>query len=280
MHEVVDCTLTAPRVGNREENVKNICVLALPRSGTSYLVEVWRDFANHASFGEMFHNKGANDCEPHLDALNASLGVSANTIHDPYLIKAMAENPEKAVTSISASLKRAGYTSLSWKVFPSHMERRTLRRFLKERNAVPVFVKRKPIDSYISSQKATLLQNWGHADTTEVQVELDYDDFCRWHRAKGSWMSAMRKHLDHNEIPYGTLTYEHDIDQPIDQTLLNSQKALASLGVHLQIAPNRKIARRVKQDRSASQSKKVSNWEAFENKARADDALWMLSEYF
>lgn len=260
--------------------MKKICVLAIPRTGTSYLVEIWRHFARHRSLGEIFHNEAAFGCKPYLGALGAAYGIETETIRDKPLIDAMTQAPWTAIHTIEDALGATGCDSFSWKVFPKHLAHPAVQDILRQPDVLPVFVTRRPIDSFISLRKASILKTWGHQDTTDLRVALDFGQFRKWHDEQRDWYEGLRAFLDSHGLPWTELNYETDIDAGPDEALRNCQAALARIGADLRVDTGPVQNTLTKQDRSPDYTEKVENWEAFRGQADTLNEGWKLTQPF
>lgn len=260
--------------------MKKICVLAVARSGTSFLVDVWKYFEHHASLGEIFHKNAAHKCKPFLPELGRTFGVKAESVRDQDLVAAMRQAPWTAISALERGMRDQGYESFSFKVFPQHLKRPDLHKMFKDHDFTVVFVRRRPIDSFISSIKATELRTWGKQNTTGLTVTLDYEKFSKWHRNHTEWYVGMREFLNGEGIAYGELLYETDIHTPPEQVLKTSQDVLKTLGTELPLQVDHTIEARTKQDQASSYGEKVSNWDEFLHQVTIRDEAWKLSEYF
>ena len=248
--------------------MKEICIVAVPRTGTNHLVNLWRSFQSHESLPEIFHPESAYGLEHLASALEDNLKIDERDGSEAQLAQVMRSNPNAALDALRDILSTKGIKSFSYKIFPEHLADKNLRPVLSRHDSIIVLVKRAQIDSFISLKKALLLGQWYNRDTTETQVTLDWSEFKKFKEQQIKWYSLVDKILHEENLPYVTLTYEGDIcGSPIDH-LLVAQSVARDLGVNLEFNRNEILGGLSKQDTKKDYFSKVSNWKEFCNDGR------------
>ncbi|MCA8905895.1 MAG: hypothetical protein KDA43_13970 [Hyphomonas sp.] len=259
--------------------MNEICILSAPRSGTSHMCLLWRSFRDHASFGEILHQKMAYGCDQYLADLNAAFGISAAGIADSALTKAMRNDPVLSIETLKAACGRAGQGGISYKIFPQHLEQSRLQAVLNRDGLVVVFVKRLLIDSYISSRKAQALNTWSKTDTTGHQVSLNFAEFEKWADSRRWWFRKAENFLTEAGRPFRTLYYEADISCDPAQHLAVARDVLGDMGLDIPLSETAPESDHKKQDTSQNYHSKVSNWSAFCHEARSRGKVERLWSY-
>ena len=167
--------------------MKEVCIIAYPRTGTNYMCSLWKHFERHEALREIFHPRQSHSLRPFLPDLNAAFGLNAEDIDDPALTAALRDDPLRTLSALTAACEPDGTESISYKIFPAHLQDDRLERLFARDNMVVVVVRRILIDSFISRMKAQKLMAWTHTDTTDVAVEISFGAFQAWAAERRAW---------------------------------------------------------------------------------------------
>jgi hypothetical protein len=243
-----------------------ICLIAAPRTGTNHLCEVLRNFADLASYLEIFELNGAHGVEPEVWPLLRQLtGVEFTNNRDPRLVAFAHEQPAAWLDALDTAARDRGKRLMSFKFFRHHLPPETIEREIMPRPGMRVMmVVRRQIDSYVSWRKAVELGKWQGVDTTGMRLELDPEKFTEWLDAQERWYDHWRGYLNRRFLPCPVLRYESDIDhQPAEAILRRFAACAAQVGITLRPPAAASIAGLQRQDRARNIGDKVRNWTEF-----------------
>jgi hypothetical protein len=245
---------------------KFLCIIATPRTGSSYVCAMLRHIAGVRSKTEIFHRAQAFSVTP---AEVASVGVAAQRRFDgpddPELTAWMRQYPLRAMRAIAREPGGPPAKMLSFKIFPDQLPVRIIRtRFIALAEMRFLAVKRRIIDAYISLSKARLLQRWGGVDTTEISVTLDAAAFVRYVEHHRRWYDTLSAELANSGKSCPELRYEEFAAvgaEDFVQTLATMLHGLGGRGLTPMAETPRNLP--LKQDRSSNYEDKVTNWAEF-----------------
>lgn len=284
-----------------------VFVLCCGRSGSSQLMQLFRSLRGMEVFPELFHRGGPDSGLPVLfRAAGLPLGGKKNA----RLGEWVHADPSR-VLDLLVGAAPPGTVALATKLFPGFLEPDFIDHHLM---TVPtagfLLLKRRPIDTYISLQKALAIGRWSQADTTSVRPALRVDDYLSWHKDLSAWYRGMSAMLDRHGRPRLILHYETDIHADEDVTLRRLLELLDVLGISTQVRPRDEVVpagvsgsgwnlrlwrflnrRRLagaasgrrgypKQDRAESPEQRVSNWDEFVKDLLRDHHPDVLETYF
>lgn len=162
---------------------------------------------------------------------------------------------------------------------------------------------RRPIDCFISFQKAVALEKFILVDTTETKPRVSFRDFVHWHQQASRWFDTSISSLERNGRNHVVLEYGTDISGVDDMALIRRLRdTVRSFGIETHIptrssafwAASRMLGGFINitnyeggtlglapQDRSARTEEKIENWDEFTRELkRYDGDLRRLETYF
>lgn len=243
-----------------------ICLIAAPRTGTNHLCTVLKNFADLASYLELFELNGAHGIDPQsLPLLRRLTGIEFADHRDSKLVAFAHEHASAWLDALEIAAKDGGKRVMSFKLFGHHMPLETIEREIMPRPGMrAMMVVRRQIDSYVSWRKAVELGKWQGVDTTGIKLELDPRNFGEWLDAQERWYDHWRNYLNRRFLPCPVLRYESDIDQqPAKAMLRRFAAAAAQLGITLRPPAAATIGGLQRQDRARNIADKVHNWTDF-----------------
>ena len=168
------------------------------------------------------------------------------------------------LTDLMAPDKRLLY----FKVFRMQLSVRQVREaFIKRPDTIVIFLRRRPIDTFISLRKALHVQNWYGGDTTNLKIKIDADDFIGWWGRTSAWFRGVEAACWALDKPFHRLRYEDDVAVPTEQTLDRFREILASHGVsNLTVAREQALKEVKRQDRNQDLGDRVANWPEFQQR--------------
>lgn len=254
--------------GKMEVNVtggvekKLVLIVSAGRTGTNHLQRLLRRIPNVSARGEPF-NPGAawglNDTDiTHLATWSGNAFVDR---HDAQLKGLLVSKPRECLEQMLEVLP-PGKPILIVKVLTEQLSAEQVESIATSGFlASCVFVRRRVIDSFASHTKAHLVSAWHSRDTTRLQPNLIMDDFKAHLERHQRWHTQVSGVLRRNQIPFGVMNYETDID--CDEGECVRKFALVA-GEHLFEPAGRTGSKgRLKQDWGDRIDDKVANWEEF-----------------
>jgi len=258
------------------------------RMGTTQTVALLDALDGIAVFHELFDPRYPT----HLDArslgvLRRASGIDARHHHDSRLGRWIAQD-RSAILQLMQETAPRRTAATCIKLFQHHVDLAAFKRVLVDHpRSHFIFLRRKPIDSYISLRKALLSNTWYGVDTTDDPVTLDAELFLRWHRDQAIWFRDTSNAVNAAGRPCVDLTYERDLLIGERETVARLRTALRAFDLETDVAIDRRIklairngANRlvqrvglppplherlgtIRQDRTRERREKVSNWDEF-----------------
>ena len=237
----------------------------------------------HVVRNEWLDNTGIAWAQPeHLRLFGKVIGKELHSHHDPDLNAWVRANKAQTLDLLQVGARPSARIS-AIKLFENHISDSEFEElFLSNPESRFLFLKRRPIDSFISLNKARALKKWVGTDTTHFKVTLDADDYRNWYDVRARWFGQREALLQSLGRPYGMLSYEDDVLPGSKHMLDRLIEELAKTGFHTQRRHTylmtlrlRKLAATLtrsqphpdlgaqKQDRAASAAEKVENWAGF-----------------
>ncbi len=267
---------------------KTICIVAQPRSGTNHLCRLMESLWGIRVYLEVFnHVRPYVHYQFPLEAFERKASQTFADWSDPSLPIWLRQNPETALEILRQHVPPADW-AMSFKIFSDHLSLEQFENAIVRRDDVCfLMLKRRPIDAYISFQKAVEVSKWLSKDTTDVRPTIDADHFVAWNRRHANWFQATTDLIQRHGRPLATLQYETDIKDTEEETLKTLIGHLGSIGVRTRLRHDVRMKRPVKrllqsvvsrvgmqtpwdpalglkrQDRNDSTGDKVTNWNAF-----------------
>lgn len=256
-----DGNVTAGRDGP-----KILCIVGIPRTGTNHLCSILRQIPQVESRFEIFHPVRSYTMQPdELMELSRLVGRSFEpSSENREAVGVIREHPSLALDCILRFMQ-APKRVLSFKVFSHHLPLEVVRSEIIARpDTMVVFVRRRPIDTYISHQKAIGLGKWSMVDTTDFKVPIDAADFVNWWQQAVDWYHYLEAAcLEHGKTRHH-LSYEKDISTDGTHLARRLCAIMASDGVAgLSIPGGDQLTGIPRQDRTEGIEQRVSNWSEF-----------------
>ncbi|MBV8978676.1 MAG: hypothetical protein JO261_08950 [Alphaproteobacteria bacterium] len=251
-----------------------LCILAAARTGSTRLNRILNSTGLNTK-SELFHPHARGDLAPReVEALAAA---SNGAVHDAEAYIAWRRQNPLATLNALQGVRRKRI--LAFKVFPGHLEREGLQALLAADDIAYAILRRRPIDCFISQEKAQIVGKHRGIDTTAIKPELSPESFVGWAKWHKGWFKKMRTALVERGKPFAELSYERHIEgrtgrQTLEAILpLLEACGLPPLGV---VAEPDDIPR---QDNEPDYRLRVANWESFAQALRADPADALLLEW-
>ncbi|HEX6118352.1 MAG TPA: sulfotransferase [Dongiaceae bacterium] len=246
-----------------------ICMVTVARSGTNHLGSVLSGISEIDVRNELFNKTRCWTMHRHelAELSRRSSTVFPLSCESPEAIAVIRRRPAMVLdclTDLMAPDKRLLY----FKVFRLQLSVRQVREtFIKRPDTIIVFLRRRPIDTFVSLRKALHHQQWRHVDTTRLNISIDADDFIGWWGRTSMWFRRVEAACWAMNKPFHRLSYEDDIDVPPEKTLGRFREVLASHGIaDLTIARAGTESEFKRQDRSRDLSERVANWPEFQQR--------------
>jgi LPS sulfotransferase NodH len=243
------------------------CVLAVPRTGSSYLNYLLSAFPEMNAKSELFHGTYQSEFSPgELAALRKRSGLD---LSDKAAFTAW-KRAHPAATLEAIHEGAGGKGIITFKVFSGHLKPDLLESELMARDDIAfAILRRRAIDSFISGQKAGAVGKFSRHDTTDIKPELSVEAFAKWARKTWRWYRWCETTLEkHGKRPL-RMGYERDLNRkPGVEAARDLIALLAPLGLGPLSEPD-KLTEDGPQDRERRYQDRVANWSDFEAAVRA-----------
>lgn len=244
-----------------------LCVLAVPRTGSSHLNYLLSTIPEVIAKSELFHGTYQAPFSPgEQDALRKRSGLD----HSDEAAFTAWKRAHPAATLEAIHEGAGGHGIVTFKVFPGHLNPDVLESELMARADIAfAILRRRPIESFISGQKAGAVGKFNRHDTTDIKPELSAEAFAKWARKMWRWYKWCETALDRHGKPPLRIAYERDINR---KSGVEAVRHLVALLAPLQLGPLSepdKLRGSGRQDRERRYQDRVTNWSAFETAVRA-----------
>lgn len=258
-------------------DVKVIAVLATQRTGTNYLFQGLRSYADILVMAEIYNSNGAFGFDRYdalaLKHFNKVNNCNFESESDLRLLKMIAERPLETLDMLRDVAVMDGRTMLAFKVFPGQVPQELLtRKILKSNNFKPVFVLRPLLHTYISYKKAQTTNEWRNRDTTGIKISLDPAQYREWMTNIQAWYTYVSNEIKTLGLKPVCMHYE-DFTAVEKNHLSNfiSEK-LGPAGIELR-APSVGVIELRRQDRNPDVFGRILDGDNFRSKLQDMDLL-------
>lgn len=241
-----------------------ICVLAMPRTGSSHVNKLLKSFPQVNAKSELYHPQQMPNLSPREEAEFEKRGAPVGD--------AEAFNPwrkQHPVETLEAIYEGGRRRIVAFKVFANHLKRPTLTsEFFSRDDMGFVILKRRPIECFISGMKARKAGRFTKVDTTAIKPELSAERFLEWARRMRMWYRWADEELEARGKPYGVISYERHLDGKTgEESMAYLLPMLKSLGFATLTMPH-EVIEGERQDQEPRYQDRVANWAAFEDALR------------
>lgn len=256
------------------------CVLSIGRTGSNHLCDILSCIPEIDSRAELFNPRRSYHMHRHE---LAELARRAGKCFEPSAACAEAletiRRRPRLVLDCLSSLLPPEKRILSFKVLMGQLTSRQIeRKIIGRPDTIIAFLRRRPVDAFISHQKAMHLQRWRDTDTTDLKIEIDAQYFVKWWRRLAAWHIRMEAECWYRRKPFHHLTYEDDVAGLPTEAARRFCAILARHGLaDLAFPDDSQITGAKRQDHTSSVADKVSNWEEFQ---RGLEAMGCLHQAF
>lgn len=242
-----------------------ICILAMPRTGSSHVNKLLKSIAPINAKSELFHVQQQVNLSKRELAAFATRGAPVND--EPSFIAWRHEHP---VETLEAILAGGRGRFVAFKLFPGHLPRATLRAELFPRDDMAfVVLRRRPIECFISGVKARSVSTFTKRDTTAIKPKLSGERFVEWAKRMRMWYRWLGEELEARGRPFGEISYERHLDgKSGEESLAYIVPMLRSLGFS-QLGMPFDVIEGERQDQEPRYQDRVANWQAFEDELKA-----------
>ena len=254
-----------------------VCILAVGRSGTNHLATLLDSVPEIDSRRELFNPRQSYHMrrEELAELAHRTRADFPLSSQSRKAVRVICRRPDLVMDCLVDHL-RPQKRVLSFKVLSSQLSVRQIRNaILKRPDTLVVFLRRRPIDSFISRRKAQALQRWTKVDTTDLKIEIDAADFLKWWRRSARWYRRLEAACWRMGKPVHYLSYEDDIDIAPEQAVRRFCAMLERSGVadFSHVRPAEQIKGLARQDRTTDVRERVGNWPEFERRLAELGAL-------
>jgi hypothetical protein len=211
--------------------------------------------------GEIFSAKKAYGLEWAHEGLSRLAAVPSADVADPAFTGWLRQHPGEVLDYL---VEQAGSRCLTVKLLPRHLATDLVSALLSRADVAVVFLTRRPIDCYISEEKARAIQQWKAVDTTGIAIDGDAERFVAWFTRYRDWYRRCRAAAAANGRLTADLHYEADIALSDADALERLRQTLHSLGVDAGHSDMARATAIPKQDAGSDYTAKVRNWASFQ----------------
>lgn len=260
---------------------KLLCILGVGRTGSNHLATLLSAIPEIDSRFEIFNpSRSYHMTADELIELSRLSGVAFDpSPENPEAVAVIRSRPDLVLACLRRFLapeKRL----LVFKVFFRHLTVQQVTESIVSQPDIHIlFVRRRPIDTFISARKAQQVRTWQGIDTTDIKVAIDVDNFLRWWTARAAWYRDLERACWVRGKAFDHLSYETDIDLPPVEATRSFGARLARAGVTGLTLPDAVVGTN-RQDRTRDVAQKVENWPEFERELRARGKLNAAFETF
>ena len=240
-----------------------VCVLGVPRTGSTRVISILSGFEDICARGEIFQLREIRLPPDEAAALasSAGFGTLSSESEVKHFISWLRHHPNAAIDWLQT--KHPDRT-LVFKLLGGQIADETeLRRLFARGDIRFLVVRRRPIDAYISLLKVRATKAVHGVVTTEVKVEGNVEQFLwQWGRYK-EWYSRCSQMITAAKRPHLDVSYQGEVVQSDEQLAEVLRTKLKVLGVdsgRFNGVADRPVTR---QDFATSYNEKMSNWPAF-----------------
>ncbi len=242
-----------------------LCLLAMPRTGSSYVSVLFDAHPQFQSHTELFHREAVflrvADRAALLPELARIARARSADIFDPALVAWARKFPRALLEFLSERRERR---FLTFKVFPRHLSDDQLDpvHFDSPRIAC-LLLERHPLATYVSQLKARRTREFSHRDTSDLTVDADPAEFVEFVATRARWYERCRRALAARGKPVVTLTYESLASASEANALAMLVEAARAIGLNdVEDASLDGARLRPKQDRRAPHES-IGDWPKF-----------------
>lgn len=248
------------------QNIRFLCVFAIPRTGSSHFNKLLRSCPEIVAKSELFHRHALVQLRP-AELVNLSKRSNGEVTSAESFRAWKRQNPAVTLEAIQEIWKRK---IIAFKVFSGHLGRELIEeQFLTRDDMAFAILRRRPIESFISSLKAKAGETFTLADTTTMKPRLSVQDFKEWSERVMGWYDWVQTTLESHKRPYAEISFERHFDgKSGDEALALVLEELRKTGLS-NIGVPEKVIEGERQDRETDYRARVANWDEFESKMRA-----------
>lgn len=256
---------------------KLVCLIAAPRTGSSYICDLLDNHPDVESHSELFHREATFIGVRHRDRVVKLLRHKAEIDFDDYRDQRLVEFAHREPQHLIQQLQQASSASvLFFKLFPRHLDSAEFERtILRNSSIAKLILDRDRLATFVSLRKAVEKQQWSHSDTSQQQVRIDAHAYARWWKETQAWYDQCRDSLRDASQPFEEMSYESltsgpDLESHLDFVV----ESLRKLGVSIRSTAEfdtTNIATRPKQNRNPQPSDSIANFKEFLKQLKRTD---------
>lgn len=251
------------------KSTKLVCLLATPRSGSSYLCDLLEHHPDVESHSELFHRQATYFGIPHRPRLESHFGQELRSELEDYRDERLVQYVHRRPADFLKSLRdQSSKSALFFKLFPRHLEFDTFRELiLADVSIGKIIWKREPLAAFVSLKKAIAVKKWSHHDTSGLSVDLSAREFVDWFDANERWYQRCEQAMIAKGSRFESLEYESlmNLGGPLEH-LRAITACLANLGAEVGEVPDSigsQLETRPRQNAPTSPKDSIANLAAF-----------------
>jgi LPS sulfotransferase NodH len=239
--------------------MKFICVLAMPRTGSSHVNKLLKSIPQVNAKSELFHRaQPARFTQPENKAL-AKRGAPVDDVQA--MIEWRRENPVATLEGVSEGSREPVVT---FKVFPNHLPRPVMNdAFFTRDDMAFLLLRRRFIECYISGIKARSAGLFTQIDTTALKPTLSTERFVEWSERVRRWYGWFERTLEERGKPYDTISFERHLDGKTGRESLEFIMPMLEHQGFTQLTMPTNVIEGERQDQEARYQDRVANWDEF-----------------
>ena len=183
------------------DQLEVVLLFAAPRTGSTNLMKELAKLDGVVALDEVFHPQLT-----HSLSANCKKFIAQKI---PCKDKNYAHKyPVKVIERIVDFYKKTETKVLVLSVFPGHLGSRVIFGMFQTLPVKVLFMQRRPVDMFISQQKANKTKKYASIDTTELKVDINTERYLQWYMGMHGWYSFHHSMLEKISPPCLFLHYE------------------------------------------------------------------------
>ncbi len=261
--------------------MKKIYILvAIGRTGSNYFCKLLENSPLFISAYELFHNKCIYDLSDCLNEYEQYTGKNFNKICDTELMDYIHEYPENLLDFFYSQLVKSNKQIFSFKIFHGQLDFEKVKSILRRDDVEVFFIKRYPIDSYVSMLKAMATGKWKFKDSTDVKPKIKLNQYIKWYEEREEWYKSVKNYLSTIDKKSYSFYYEEFTKWDDSQNLQFILSKMLGEDEYVNTEKNKVMVTMKKQDQNDKPEDKVLNWDDFYTMCQSSDWDKKLFSYF
>lgn len=248
-----------------KKETKIFIFIAIGRTGSNYLFSLLDNCLPFFNSYELFNNECIYALNKDLYEYMKYSNNNYKDICDKQLVDDVHASPELLIDFFKNKIDKSEQESFfSFKIFPEHLKFDKVKKILLRDDVKVFFLKRSPIDSYISELKARKSGKWKNHNHTNIKFNLYFNQYQEWYITREKWYKDIKNILTEYNKDVSTLYYENFTKYNDHKNLNHILSNLFKNDIDTYNLNNISIKNTMKkQDQNTKAEERVENWDEF-----------------